>query len=119
MENNKDILIKANEAVAQGDNEGFLAFCTEDTKWNFIGDITLNGKDAVRQYMVEAYLEPPKFDVANLIEEGNMVVAVGVITMKDKNGVSVESSYADVWRFENGKMAELNAYVVETGRSSN
>ena len=45
--NNKIILEKANEAVTNGDNEGFLSFCTDDTEWTFVGDKTLCGKEAV------------------------------------------------------------------------
>lgn len=69
MENNKHILIKANQAVTHGDNEGFLTFCIEDTIWNFLGDITLKGKEAVRKWMVENYVEPPKFIVLHLMKK--------------------------------------------------
>lgn len=113
MKGNKQLLIKANQAITKGDNEGFLAFCTEDTVWNFLGDITLNGKEALRQWMKENYVEPPKFNVSNMVEEGDFVVALGTITSKDKNGKIINSLYSDVWRFENGKMAELQAFVIE------
>jgi uncharacterized protein (TIGR02246 family) len=55
---NKAILEKANAAVTNGDYESFLSFCTEDTEWTFLGDQTLQGKEAVRKYMATAYLEP-------------------------------------------------------------
>ena len=113
MENNKEILMKANQAIMNGDNEGFLAFCTEDTEWNFIGGITLKGKEAVRKWMKINYLEPPKFNVLNLIESGMYVVALGRIESKGENGKTLNSSYADVWKFHHGKMAELKAFVIE------
>jgi ketosteroid isomerase-like protein len=47
----KEVLTKANECITQGDYEGFLAFCTEDTEWTFVGDRTLKGKEAVRRYI--------------------------------------------------------------------
>ncbi len=96
MENNKAILEKANAAVTNGDNEGFLQFCTDDTLWNFVGDKILKGKEAVRQYMAKAYVEPPKFIVENLIAEGNFVTAVGKINIKDENGKIIDYSYCDV-----------------------
>ncbi len=46
-------------------------------------------------------------------EEGDFVVAVGTIASKDEHGKAIHSSYSDVWRFENGKMAELNAFIIE------
>ncbi|UGU17428.1 nuclear transport factor 2 family protein [Sinomicrobium kalidii] len=114
MGSNKDILIKANKAVANGDYEGFLAFCTEDTEWTFVGDITLQGKEAVRQWMAINYIEPPKFDVKNLIAENDFVTAIGEIKITDKKGKTGHYSYCDVWQFRDGKMAELKAFVVET-----
>lgn len=113
--NNKEILQKANEAVTKGDNEGFLSFCTDDTEWTFVGDKTLQGKQAVREYMGKAYLEPPKFMVEHLIAEGEFVTATGEISMKDKDGKTIVYAYCDVWKFRDGKMAALKAFVIESG----
>lgn len=112
--NNKDILLKANTFVTEGDNDGFLSLCTEDIKWEFVGDKTLMGKEAVRAYMKEVYVEPPEFDVENLIAGGDFVSAIGKISMKDEDGKVIDYSYCDVWRFRDGKMAELKAFVIET-----
>ena len=112
-ENNKAILEKANAAITKGDYEGFLSFCTDDTEWVFVGDQTLRGKEAVRQYMAVAYVEPPTFVVENLIAEGEFVTALGQISMKDKDETTIDYAYCDVWRFRDGKMAELKAFVIE------
>ncbi|GAB3545310.1 nuclear transport factor 2 family protein [Spirosoma fluminis] len=112
-ETNKAILEKANAAITKGDNEGFLAYCTEDTKWVFVGDITLDGKKAVRQWMATAYVEPPKFRVETLIAEGDFVTALGHVSLKDENGEAADYLYCDVWRFRDGKMAELKAFVIK------
>jgi len=109
---NKEILLKANACVSKGDNEGFLSFCTEDIRYEFVGDRVLLGKESVREYMKEAYTEPPEFDVENLIAEGDFVTAIGKISMKDKTGKKVDYSYCDVWRFHNGKMSDLRAFVI-------
>lgn len=111
--NNKEILEKANAAVSRGDNEGFLSYCTDDTKWIFIGDKTLQGKQAVREYMAVEYVEPPIFEVENLIAEGDFVTAIGTISLKDANGKMVHYFYNDTWQFRDGKMAELRAFVIE------
>jgi ketosteroid isomerase-like protein len=111
--NNKEILIKANSFVTAGDNEGFLSFCTDDVTWNFVGDKILKGKQAVREYITAEYVEPPKFDIESLIAEGDFVTAVGKISLKDKDDNVVDYSYCDVWRFRDGKMAELKAFVIK------
>ncbi len=116
--NNKAILEKANAAITEGNHEGFLSFCTDDTEWTFVGDQTLHGKEAVRQYMAKAYAEPPTFIVEKLIAEAEFVTATGKISMKDEHGKMIDYAYCDVWRFRDGKMAELTAFVIETGSNS-
>jgi uncharacterized protein len=113
-DNNKEILEEANAAIAEGNNEGFLSFCADDMEWTFVGDKTLKGKEAVRQWMATTYVEPPKFMVANFIAEDDFVTALGDITMKDADGKAAHYSYCDVWRFRSGKIVELRAFVIKT-----
>jgi len=112
MKNNKAILEKANAAIKEGNNEGFLSYCTEDTEWIFVGDQTLQGKEAVRQYMALAYAEPPEFTIELMIEEDDYVTAMGKISLRDENGEMANYLACDVWKFRNGKMAELKAFVI-------
>jgi uncharacterized protein (TIGR02246 family) len=109
---NKIVLQRANAAVLAGDHEGFLSHCTDDVEWTFVGERTLTGKDAVRQYMNATYLEPPRVTVALLIAEGDFVTAVGDIAVVDAAGRVARSAYCDVWRLRDGKLAELRAFVV-------
>jgi uncharacterized protein len=107
-EANKRILEKANAAIAEGDFEGFLVHCTEDTVWTFEGERTLAGKDAVRQWMATAYAEPPRFEVERLIAGEGHVVALGEIELDGER-----HRYCDVWRFRGDLMAGLHAFVVK------
>ncbi len=113
-EKNKAILEKGNAAVAEGNNEGLLSFCADDTEWTFVGDKTLKGKEAVRQYMATTYIEPPRFTVTNLIAEGDFVTVLGDITLKDEDGKATHYSYCDIWRFRGDKIIELRAFVIKT-----
>lgn len=113
-EKNKAILAAANAAVAEGNYAGFLAFCTDDTEWTFVGDKILKGKEAVRQWMATEYVEPPKNTVANIIAEGDFVTALGDITLKDEDGQATHYAYCDVWRLRGDKLAELRAFVIKT-----
>ena len=109
----KAILNRANAANKRGDYEGFLAHCTEDVVWEFVGERTLRGKQAVRQYMVDTYRQPPRFTTDRLIAEGDSVIALGQIELPDASGRPVRYAYCDVWRIRDGKLAELQAFVVE------
>ena len=111
-DNNKDILQRANAAMARGDYEGFLSQCTDDTRWAFVGDRTLDGKAAVRAYIHATYKEPPRFDVERMIADGDSVAALGHITLKDDSGKDVRYAYCDVWRVREGRLASLQAFVV-------
>ncbi|RYG30125.1 MAG: nuclear transport factor 2 family protein [Chitinophagaceae bacterium] len=110
---NKAILMQANAAIANGDYEGFLVYCSDDTQWNFVGDKILYGKEAVREWMRVTYLEPPKFMVSNIVAEDDFVIAMGKIAVRQPDGTTVQSEYCDVWSFKEGRMHVLNAYVVE------
>src|SRR5690606_20051538 len=103
MVTNKVLLKTANEALEKGDIEGFLSFCTDDTEWVFIGENTLEGKGAVKQYLQEAYTETTQFTIERIIEQGDFVVHVGEISFQNKNGEVGSYLPSDIWRFENRK----------------
>lgn len=110
---NKAILEEANAFISKGEYEQFLSYCTEDTEWTFVGEQVLRGKEAVRTYMANTYVEPPKFHVEQSISEGDFVTVIGNISMKDQEGKLVEYDYCDVWTFRDGKMASVKAFVIE------
>lgn len=112
-DDHKTILEQGNAAIAAGDNEKFLSFCTDDTVWTFVGDKTLSGKEAVRQWMATEYAEPPTNRVVTLIAEGDFLTAYGYLTVKDKYGTDAHYEYCDIWRFRDGKLVELKAFVIQ------
>lgn len=109
---NKAVLKAANEAIRKGDIEGFLAFCAEDIEWTTVGKETLEGKSAVREWMKTAYAKPPEFTVTDLMAEDDLVAAIGEIATGDEHDPLIHSPYCDVWRFRDGKMVELRAFVI-------
>jgi ketosteroid isomerase-like protein len=112
---NKEIVAKVNAAFAEGSVEGFLSFCADDVAWTMVGDTTVKGKDAIRQWMASmGNMEPPKFTVTHVIAEGDFVMAHGDMIMKDKDGKVVPYAYCDIYRFQGDKIVELRAFVIET-----
>lgn len=110
---NKIILENANKAISNGEHEIFLSYLSENTQWNFVGDKILSGREQVSRYLNDTYRKPPKFDVEDLVSEGNYVTAVGRIRIIDESDQWIEYDYCDIWRFEDGKMAELKAFVIK------
>ncbi len=116
-ERNKEIVEKVNAALAEGSTEGFLSFCADDVEWTMVGDKSVKGKEAIRQWMASMASEGselPKFTVDNVIAEGDFVTTHGDMTMKDKDGKTAPYSYCDIYRFRDGKIVELRAFVIKT-----
>ncbi len=86
--------------------------------WTAVGDMTLTGKDAVRQWMATAYAKPPAYTVTDLMAEGDFVTVLGNIEAKDQDGRVTDHLYCDVWRFRGEKMAELRAFVIKAKADS-
>lgn len=111
MTDNTAILKRANERIAAGDIEGFLEFCDDDIRWTTVGETPLVGKRAVREWMADAYVQPPKFAVSEMVADDATVVAIGEISLQDGDQERT-AHYCDVWRFRDGKMIDLRAFVV-------
>ena len=111
---NKEIVEKVNATFAEGGVEGFLSFCADDVAWTMVGSKTVTGKTAIREWMASMNMETPKFTVDNIIAEGDFATAYGDMTMKDKDGKWVPYAYCDIYRFRDGKIAELNSFVIKT-----
>ena len=75
---------------------------------------TVKGKESIRQWMATIESEPPRFQVKNVIAEGDFVTAYGDMTMKDKDGNAVPYAYCDIYRFRGDTIVELTSFVVRT-----
>ena len=111
---NKEIVEKVNASFAEGSVEGFLSHCADDVVWTIVGNKTTRGKNAIREWMASMDMEPPKFTVDNIIADGDFVTAYGDMNMKEKDGKTAPYAYCDIYRFRDGKIVELNSFVVKT-----
>lgn len=111
---NKEIVEKVNASFAEGGVEGFLSHCADDVVWTMVGNKTTRGKNAIREWMASMDMEPPKFTVDNIIAEGDFVTAHGDMTLKEKDGKTVPYAYCDIYRFRDGKIVDLNSFVIKT-----
>jgi len=117
--NTKAIVAQVNAAFAAGSTEGFLACCADDVAWTMVGDTTVHGKDAIRQWMASmGPMESPQLTVQNVIAEGDFVTAYGDMTMQDKDGAVVPYAYCDIYHFRGDTIVELRAFVIPTAATS-
>jgi ketosteroid isomerase-like protein len=92
-----------------------LAACADDVKWTMVGERSVDGKEALREWMKQMEgMDPPNFTVDHMIAEGDSVVCHGDMTMKDKDGKTGKYGFCDIYRLSEGKIVELNSFVVKT-----
>lgn len=111
----REIVEKVNEAFTTGNTGAFIDLCAEDIEWTIVGDQTVSGKDALREFMksMEGH-EPPKFTVETLIAESDSAMATGGMTMEEEPGCEGAYEYCDIYRFDGeDKIVGLKTFVVK------
>ena len=83
---NTAIVDEVNAAFAANKFEGFLGHCTNDVVWTMVGDRTVSGVDAIRNWLSSMPGEAPKFTVDHVSGDGDTVTAYGDMTMKGQDG---------------------------------
>lgn len=109
----KRVVEQANSAFARNDMEAFLDLCTENIVWTMVGESTITGKKAIREWMKSMDPGSPTITVDQVVAEGDVAIATGSFRMKDKDGREAPFDYCDVYRFEGDRIAELKAYVIK------
>ncbi|TCD28726.1 nuclear transport factor 2 family protein [Pedobacter psychrodurus] len=107
---NRNILISANRALLDGNFEQFISYCTDDIRWENVGENIFNGKAELLGYVSSAY-DGVTFTTENYIQNNDTVVELGQIEFKKDSG-SEKSSYCDIWSFKDGLISELRSFVI-------
>lgn len=107
---NQQIFLKANNALAEGNYEEFISYCTDDIKWENVGANTLTGKAELLRYISSAY-DGLTFTTENSVKENDLIVELGQIVFRS-NGESKQRSYCDVWQFKNGLISQVRSFVI-------
>jgi uncharacterized protein len=111
---NKEIVKKLNTAVRANNLEDFLSFYTDDAQWTKVGDKSAQGKEALRQLILDLGDAPPPmtttFDA--MIAEGDTVAAYGNLTIEVQPGKTITQSFCDIYRFQGDKIYEFMSFVI-------
>lgn len=114
----KRIVEQANEAFANNDMESFLDLCTENLEWTMVGESTIRGKKAIREWMKSMDPGTPVIKVEQIAGEGDYVFCCGSLKMKDKDGREAPFDYCDVYRFQGDRIAALKAFLIKTDQAA-
>ena len=110
----KELVSKIDQAFAAGDTGFILSHMTDDVVWNMVGEAVLTGKKEVERIMAKMADKPlPKITQTNIVAEGRKVVAEGILESITKEGQTFRGAYCDSYILEDGKILQLNSYVLE------
>jgi uncharacterized protein len=97
-----------------GDHQAILSLLTDDVTWEIPGFFDISGKDAFdNQIENDAFEGHPKLTIHRLVEEEDVVVAVGAVEAARKDGGILSAVFADVFYFEGDRIRRLETYQME------
>lgn len=95
------------------DEQGLLNIVTDDFQWNMVGDITVKGKDQLKQMFAGAGdIKMLSASRDHLVVEGNTGVCDGLVQMQE-NGNITEQFYCDIYELEGEKLKKMTTYMVK------
>lgn len=87
---------------------------TDDVTWEIPGFFDISGKGAFdNEIENDAFEGHPKLTIERLVEEEDVVVAVGAVEAARKDGGILSAVFADVFYFEGDKIRRLETYQME------
>ncbi|WP_276483009.1 nuclear transport factor 2 family protein [Paraflavitalea pollutisoli] len=112
---NKQILNGFLGAFDRNDTEAILSYVTDDMHWDMIGDMTIDGKDALRKFFTDnADMKLVRSTRTHFILQGEEAAITGeVLCRNDKTGKEYHMDYCDVYQMENGKIKKMVTYNID------
>lgn len=112
VEDNKEIVAGAYAAMAAGDARGFLGVLADDVEIHEPPCLPYGGvhrgKAEVVAFLQQAapFMAPGKLQIERLVAQGDTVVAVLTLGLRDGSDALV----TEIWRMVDGKAAELRVF---------
>jgi uncharacterized protein len=90
-----------------------LECLTDDVEWNLLGWQSLEGKDQfAAEIRNDAFVGNPDLTIERMVEDEDLVVALGAGRARLRNGGELEFVFSDVFFFEGSKIRRLDTYQV-------
>ncbi len=101
------------EGFRRQDHEMILACLTEDVTWYLPGHATLEGKQAFDgEISNPAFEGKPTLRIDHLVEDGDLVAAIGEGRALFAGGEEFRFAYCDAFTFEGDLIRRVESYVV-------
>ena len=113
MTSHKTVVEAYIDGFRRTDHEAILACLTDDVVWVLHGYRTLRGKEAFDgEIENDAAVGSPALNIDRLIEEGNIVVAVGNGEMTLKEAGRVAFVFTEVFTFSADRISRLETFHI-------
>lgn len=115
MNDTRQFLREFNEYWVREDIRAILGTVTDDIIFSMVGSKSVSGKPEFEAFLGEMPdgNSNPSLSITNIIVDGDHAAVNGEISMTDTAGQRKTYGFCDVYRLEDGKVAELTAYVHE------
>src|SRR5262245_66205829 len=112
----KAVVEKYIEGFRRMDHAMILSCLTDDVVWELYGYTTIRGKDAFdAEIENDAFEGRPRLEIDRLIEEDDIVVALGGGSARKKDGEVLTFLFADAFTFRGEAISRLETYQVNLG----
>jgi uncharacterized protein len=109
----KDVVENYVEGFRRSDHGMVLSCLTDDVVWVLHGYTTVSGKEAFDSEIENAaFVGRPRLAIDRLVEEGDIVVAVGRGEVARRDGDLLRFVFSDVFTFQADKISRLETYQV-------
>jgi uncharacterized protein len=102
------------DAFRAGDHARVLSCLTDDVEWEIPGAFHIHGKEAFDKHIEdEAFVGHPQITVTRMTEEGDVIVAEGVVRTERKDGVVLTLAFCDVFEMRGSRIRRLSSYLMQ------
>jgi ketosteroid isomerase-like protein len=115
MTEQKNVVETHIDGFRRGDFAQILSCLSDDVVWALHGDKTLVGKDAFAAGADSGGGPNPELTIDRLIEEGDIVVAMGRGDVALGAGAPVNFVYSEVFTFTGGLVSRLETFHIWLG----
>jgi uncharacterized protein len=110
----KDVVETYIEGFRRSDHSMVLSCLADDIVWEIYGQATISGKDAFDAAIEnEAFVGSPELELRRLVEQDNVVVAIGSGRMTPRDGDPIRFVFSEVFTFTGDVVSRLETFHID------